>query len=186
MDDPIGDGRTKLDGAIEGATATLGNFRGTDEIGVWAFTTGITSDLGDNVAPIYDFAPLAGNKEKIGTAVKDLKYSNRAGTPMYDALDKAYDFMAKEAETGRINAIILLSDGQDTDSSTSLDSLLIKLNEKGEGAKSSPVRIFTIAYGDGADKNVLSRISEATGGQMFDATDPSKIQEVFQSVINNF
>ena len=186
MDDPIGDGRTKLDGAIEGATATLGNFRGTDEIGVWAFTTGITSDLGDNVAPIYDFAPLAGNKEKIGTAVKDLKYSNRAGTPMYDALDKAYDFMSKEAETGRINAIILLSDGQDTDSSTSLDSLLIKLNEKGEGAKSSPVRIFTIAYGDGADKNVLSRISEATGGQMFDATDPTKIQEVFQSVVNNF
>lgn len=186
MDDPIGDGRSKLDGAIDGAVATLNNFRATDEIGVWAFTTDISSAAGDNVVPIYDFAPLGSNKESVGNSIEELIYSNRGGTPMYDALNTAYDFMLQQAEPGRINAIILLSDGQDTDSSLSLDSLLINLNSKSEGSTTSPVRIFTIAYGDGADKDVLSRISEATGGQMFDASNPERIQEVFQSVINNF
>jgi Ca-activated chloride channel family protein len=94
--------------------------------------------------------------------------------------------MLEEAEEGRINAIVLLSDGSDTDSSISLDSLLVKLNQKTEGSNSSPVRIFTIAYGDGADRDVLNRISQSTGGQMFDASDPKRIQDVIQSVMNNF
>ncbi len=186
MDDGIGDGRSKLDGAIAGAVATLNNFRSTDQIGVWAFTTGISSIVGENIAPVYDFDALGGNKERIGSSIEDLVYSTRQGTPMYDAVSTAYDYMLKNAEDGRINAIILLSDGQDTDSKTSLESLLVKLNQKSEGNNSSPVRIFTIAYGDGADKSVLQKISEATGGQMFDASDPAKIQDVFQSVINNF
>jgi len=187
MDDGIGDGRSKLDGAIDGAVSTLNNFRSTDEIGVWAFTTGLPdTGLGENVAPVYDFGALNGNKEKIGGSIEDLVYSNRQGTPLYDAISTSYDFMNEKAETGRINAIIVLSDGQDTDSKTSLESLLVKLNQKGEGSNDNPVRVFTIAYGDGADKEILQKISTATGGQMFDATDPKKIQDVFQSVVNNF
>lgn len=186
MDDPIGDGRSKLDGAIEGATSTLGNFRSTDEIGVWAFTTELKSKLGDNIAPVYDFSALGGNKENVDDSIKELAYSNRQGTPLYDALSTGYDYMLKRAESGRINAIVVLSDGQDTDSKTSLDSLLVKLNKKSEGASASPVRVFTIAYGEGADKDTLQKISEATGGQMFDASDATKIDEVFRSVINNF
>ena len=186
MGDPIGDGRSKLQGAIDGASSTLNNFRSTDNIGVWAFTTDISSDLGTNITPVYPFGPLAGNKEAVGASIKDLINSRRNGTPLYDALSTSYDYMLKHAEAGRITAIILLSDGQDTDSKMSLDSLLIKLNKRNEGSQASPVRIFTIAYGNVADKDVLTKISTATGGQMFDATDPKKIQEVFQSVINNF
>lgn len=186
MDDAIGDGRSKLDGAIQGASSTLGNFRSTDEIGVWAFTTELKSKVGDGVTPVYDFGPLEGNKEKVDGSIKDLAYSNRQGTPLYDAISTGYDYMLKKAETGRINAIVVLSDGQDTDSKTSLDSLLVKLNKKTEGSDNSPVRIFTIAYGEGADKDTLQKISSSTGGQMFDASDATKIDEVFQSVINNF
>lgn len=186
MDDGIGDGRSKLDGAIEGASSTLNNFRSTDNVGVWAFTTNISSNLGKNLAPVYDFGPLAGNKEKVGASIKDLANSRRAGTPLYDAIAEGYDFMLKHAEAGRINAIIVLSDGEDTDSKISRDSLLIQLNKKSEGSTNNPVRIFTIAYGAGADKDTLAKISEATGGQMFDATNAAKIQDVFQSVINNF
>lgn len=186
MDDPIGDGRSKLEGAIAGAVATLDNFRPTDKLGVWAFTTDISSELGQNVAPVYDFAPLAGNRESVGRSIEDLIFSTRQGTPMYDVIGIAYDYMLERAEPGRINAIIVLSDGQDTDSRTSLESLLVKLNQASEGANSSAVRIFTIAYGEGADKDILNRISTATGGQMFDASDPAKIQDAFQSVINNF
>jgi Ca-activated chloride channel family protein len=83
--------------------------------------------------------------------------------------------MLKHHENGRINAIIVLSDGSDTDSVKSLDSLLVKVGTTAkEGAGKAPVRIFTIAYGEEGDKDALQRISKASGGQMFDASDPDQ------------
>ena len=187
MDDPAGDGRSKLEGAIQGAQSTLGNFRATDKIGVWAFTTGLKSEVGNNVVPVRDFSALGGDGEALKSSIADLRNANRQGTPLYDAIAQAYDYMVPQAEEGRINAIVVLSDGEDTDSTTSLDSLLVKINSSAkEGTATAPVRIFTIAYGEGADTEILERISKASGGQMFDATDPTRINEIFSQVMNNF
>lgn len=187
MDEPIGDGRSKLDGAIEGAQATLGHFRSTDEVGVWAFTTGVQSEAGENLVVLRDVEPLASDREAVDSSLEDLKFATREGTPLYDAIAAAYDEMTDRAEPGRINAIVVLSDGQDTDSSISLDSLVAKIGKSTrEGGDDAPVRIFPIAYGEGADTGALQRIAEATGGQWFDASDAAKIDLVFASVINNF
>ena len=187
MDEEIGDGRSKLDGAIEGAQATLGHFRTTDEIGVWAFTTGIQSGAGQNIAELRGVEPLGSDRESLGNSLDDLHFADRQGTPLYDAIALAYDEMTARAEPGRINAIVVLSDGQDTDSSISLDSLIAKIaTASREGGDDAPVRIFPIAYGEGADTGALQRIAEATGGQWFDASDAAKIDLVFASVINNF
>ncbi|WP_235038089.1 substrate-binding and VWA domain-containing protein [Microbacterium sp. 18062] len=187
MDDPIGDGRTKLDGAIEGAQSTVGHFRTTDEVGLWAFTTGVESEAGEGILVLRDVSPLGADRESLSSSLDDLRYSQRAGTPLYDAIATAYDAMKERAEPGRINAIVVLSDGQDTDSSISLDSLIAKIGQSSrEGGDAAPVRIFPIAYGEGADTNALDRIAEATGGQWFDASDSERIDLVFASVINNF
>ncbi|SIT86488.1 substrate-binding and VWA domain-containing protein [Microbacterium sp. RU33B] len=187
MDEPIGDGRSKLDGAIEGAQSTLGHFRSSDEVGVWAFTTGVSSTAGRNIVVLRDVSPLASDRESVDSSLDDLRFAQREGTPLYDAIAAAYDEMSARAEPGRINAIVLLSDGQDTDSSISLDSLVAKIGRSArEGGDDAPVRIFPIAYGEGADTGALQRIAEATGGQWFDASDAAKIDLVFASVINNF
>lgn len=187
MNEPAGNGQTKLEGAITSAQGTLGNFRPTDHVGVWAFTTGIKSSLGDNVMPVRDFGPLAGDKEALVNNIADLRNAKKQGTPLYDSIAAAYDYLLPQAEAGRINALVVLSDGEDTDSRTSLDSLLVKINGSAqEGGTDAPVRIFTIAYGQGANKDILERISKASGGQMFDATDPTRINEVFTQVMNNF
>ncbi|MET0828773.1 MAG: substrate-binding domain-containing protein [Microbacterium sp.] len=187
MDDPIGDGRSKLDGAIEGAQATLSHFRSTDEVGVWAFTTDIESEAGKNIAVLRDVEPLGSDRESLDDSLNDLYYATRQGTPLYDSIALAYDEMKERAQPGRINAIVVLSDGQDTDSDMSLDSLIAKISQASrEGGDDAPVRIFPIAYGEGADTGALQRIAEATGGQWFDASDAAKIDLVFASVINNF
>lgn len=183
MDDPIGDGRSKLDGAIEGAQSTLDHFRSSDEVGVWAFTTGPAN----GIVELRDVTALGSDRERLGDSLNDLRYADREGTPLYDAIAAAYDEMSARAQPGRINAIVVLSDGQDTDSAISLDSLLAKIGKSSrEGGDDAPVRIFPIAYGEGADTSVLARIADATGGQWFDASDPEKIDLVFASVINNF
>lgn len=187
MDSDIGGGRSRLDGAIDGAKNTLQHFRSTDEVGVWAFTTGVDSAAGHNLLGVRDIAPLGSDRESLGSSVQDLRYAHRAGTPLYDAVLKAYDTMRARAQPGRINAIVLLTDGEDTDSDVSLDSLLARLGKTTkEAGDSAPVRVFAIAYGAEADKTALKRIAEATGGQLFDASDPQRIDLVFESVINNF
>ncbi|MEX0159631.1 MULTISPECIES: substrate-binding and vWA domain-containing protein [unclassified Microbacterium] len=187
MDDPIGDGRSRLDGAIEGAQSTLNHFRSTDEIGVWAFTTGISSDEGEGIQVLRDVSALGSDGEKLDSSLDDLRYAQRNGTPLYDSILLAYEAMSERAEPGRINAIVVLSDGEDTDSSTSLDSLIAKIGKSTkEGGDDAPVRIFPIAYGEGADTSALQRIADVTGGQLFDASDAERIDLVFASVINNF
>lgn len=187
MDEQIGDGRSRLDGAIEGAQTTLEHFRSTDEIGVWAFTTGVDSEAGEGIVALRDVAALGSDRETLGESLDDLRYATRNGTPLYDAVLTAYEAMNERAEPGRINAIVLLSDGEDTDSKISLDSLVARLSaDVAEGSDDAPVRIFPIAYGESADLDSLKRIADATGGQVFDASDPERIDLIFASVINNF
>lgn len=50
----------------------------------------------------------------------------------------------------------------------------------------SPVRLFAIAYGEGADLNVLERMAEATNAKAYDASDPATIDNVFTNVVSNF
>jgi Ca-activated chloride channel family protein len=186
MNENAGNGKSKLVNAITSAQNTLSNFRTSDKVGVWAFTTGIQSAIGQNIVPVRDFTELGGDREKLVTSLEDLKNSRMNGTPLYDSISVAYDYLLPQAEVGRINAIVVLSDGSDVDSNTTLTSLLVKLNTANKEGAHAPVRIFTIAYGTGANKQVLDQISQASGGQMFDATDATRINEVFSQVMNNF
>ena len=191
MDESIGGGRSRLDGAIDGSTTTLGQVRPTDEIGVWAFTTGLSSNIDgqrvEGIGVVRPFGALGGDKESLKSDIVDLKNSQRGGTPMYDAISSAYEYMKAHAEEGRINAIVVLSDGEDTDSMTNLDTLVQRINaDQKEGGNRKPVRIFAIAYSNNADIGALEKLAQASGGQVFDATDPAKINETFQSVMNNF
>src|SRR5262249_28914587 len=74
------------------------------------------------------------------------------GTALYDALAMAHAWAAPRSGQGRISAIVVLSDGEDTDSQTQLVDLLQQLQGSGE---SQGVRVFTIAYGKNAQTNVL-------------------------------
>ena len=191
MDTPLKNGQTRLEAAIDSSKKSLGEIRSTDEIGVWAFTTGLSSKIdgkhNEIVAEIRPFGELGAGKEKLQDDLGDLLYSNRAGTPLYDAVDLGYDYMKNHAETGRINAIVVISDGEDTDSKASINSLIQQIRkDTGEGGNSKPVKIFAIGFGENADMDALNKLATASGGQSFDATDPTKIGEVLQSVMNNF
>ncbi len=187
MAEPAGAGKTRLEAAVSSAQSTLGHFRPSDELGVWTFTTGGVYKK-DGTYQVRTVKPLRGDLENL---LRELtKLAPLGGTPLYDAVRKGHDTMTKRAEPGRINAIILLSDGDDHGSRLSQAALIAGLNSTGEGGGGdAPVRVFPIIYGDGVSeggRNVLVAIAEASGGQVFDASDPRRIAEVFQSVVNNF
>ena len=192
MDETLpGSNQTRLEAAIESSKNTLGEIRPTDEIGIWAFTTGLSSKIDGKetqiAAEIRPFGILGDEKEQLKNSIDDLRYSTRSGTPLYDALDLGYDYMKDHAETGRINAIVVISDGEDTDSKASIDSIIQQIRkDTGEGGNTKPVKIFAIGFGENADMTALEKLASASGGQAFDATDPARIGEVLKSVMNNF
>jgi Ca-activated chloride channel family protein len=48
------------------------------------------------------------------------------------------------------------------------------------------VRIFTIAYGAGADPSELRQIAQASNATPYQATDATTIESVFTAVVSNF
>jgi len=53
-------------------------------------------------------------------------------------------------------------------------------------ANESHVRVFTVAYGSGADVETLTRIAQATRAKSYDATDATNIGRVFTAILSNF
>jgi Ca-activated chloride channel family protein len=104
------------------------------------------------------------------------------GTALYDAVAQAWDRAKGRNAPGRITAIVVLSDGEDTDSTMKLDDLLGKLRSGSEGGG---VRVFTIGYGSGAKRAVLEAISEATHARFYEGT-PENIRTVFREISTFF
>jgi Ca-activated chloride channel family protein len=53
-------------------------------------------------------------------------------------------------------------------------------SESGDATK-----VFTIAFGSNADRDVLQEIAETTGGQQYDS-DPESISEVYAKIATFF
>lgn len=137
--------------------------------------------------PFNDQAVWAGQGLRLAdgrdTAIRTLEgvFADR-GTALYDAIATAYDWAASRNDGQRIAAIVVLSDGDDTDSRTSLETLLRKLRGSAEGGG---VRVFTIGYGSEAKKAILERIAEATRARFYHGT-PQNIRTVFREISTFF
>jgi Ca-activated chloride channel family protein len=189
MGDPGGDGQTKLDLAKEAVIESLDLFNAQDEVALRIFST----DLNGPESPIFidlvEYAQVGSEAEGLRREVEDLIPTN--GTPLYDITQESYDDANAAFDPTKINAVVLLTDGRNEDGDTSddsqqLDQLIDSLESGTEGQATRPVRIFTIAYGEDADQNVLERIAEASAGAAYDASNPTSVLQVLTAVISNF
>ena len=106
------------------------------------------------------------------------------GTALYDSIAAAYDRKLEEIrqDRGKIAAIVVLTDGEDTDSRLTLKGLLQRIRA---GSESQGVRVFTIGYGGSAQKNVLRAIADATRARFYEG-NPSNIRTVFREISTFF
>jgi Ca-activated chloride channel family protein len=165
----------RLKNAKDGLQAFLREVAPQDRIGLTIFNDRITA-----LAPIE---PMRDNRAKLRSVVSRLIADG--GTAIYDATDAGVAQVSKLADTSRINAVVLLTDGEDTDSAKSVDALVRELDAQGDSSRR--VRVFTIAYSAGAagaGEN-LARIAEASGGKAYiGSTDD--IETVYRSISSFF
>lgn len=106
------------------------------------------------------------------------------GTALYDSTLKAYQQLQKEGDPKHIRAVVVLTDGQDTESIITINQLISEINaSQGEGGNS--IKIFTIAFGDDADKDILKKIAEPTGGKEYNSS-PENIQKIYDDIATFF
>ncbi len=188
MGESGGDGSTKLELATSAIESALDEFSPNDQISLVTFTT---DDTGAEslITDIVPFGPFSATRNDIRSRLTNL--FPQAGTPLYEAIDQTYASALQDYDPDLINAIVVLSDGANDDSNPGndqrqLDELLQSLSIGSEGQGSKPVRVFPIAYGEGANFDVLEALADAASSAVYDASDPRSINKVFAEVISNF
>jgi len=163
----------KLELMKRGASASLDLLLDDDELAIWSFGNGT-----DQVAPMGRVGPRRG---ALSQSISGLLAGG--GTRLYDSTREAVREIASSVDPRRISAVVVLTDGVNTNGSPDLEALLRDLRS---ATAETRVRAFTIAYGSDADRSILQRIAEATRGASYDASDPASIETVFEEVIGNF
>ncbi|MDP9072165.1 MAG: substrate-binding and VWA domain-containing protein, partial [Actinomycetota bacterium] len=185
MGEEAGGNQTKLDLAKRAAVDALAQFKPEDEVGLRIFSTNVGPREHPDYTDLVPIGPIATNRELIASRIRGLIPTE--GTPLYTVARVSYQELKAAYDPSRINAVLLLTDGRNEDPRfNDLEATLRDLRAGGEGASSSPVRLFTIAYGSGADLGVLRRMAEATNAAAYDASDPTTIAQVFTAVVSNF
>jgi Ca-activated chloride channel family protein len=159
--------------AKTGAKAFLGTLHDRDEASLIFFST--------KVQPMIGPQPIADGRKDFEARI-DAQIA-AGNTALYDAIAKAYDTAKLRAERApaKIHAVVVMTDGRDEGSTLTLEALEKRFGKPSSEAEESEVKVFTIAYGDGADLATLGRIAESARGTSAKGTTAT-IVEVFKDM----
>jgi Ca-activated chloride channel family protein len=166
----------RLDNAKQGLEVFLAQVAPQDRVGLTTFS--------DQITPLVPVGPFRENKEELRQTISRL--IAEGGTAFYDAAVEGYTTVRDLADRDdRINAVVLLTDGEDTDSMRDVDAVVREL--EGQGDSATQVRVFTIAYSAGARgaRDALQKIAAASGGNAYPG-DPENIEAVYRSISSFF
>ena len=107
----------------------------------------------------------------------------QGGTRLYDTIAEAYTPLKAEPAGERIRAIVVLTDGADNQSTSSIDDLVRAIGQDEEGRS---VKVFTIGFGAGANMDVLKRIADASGAKSYKPDDKLSIEQVYRDIATFF
>ena len=156
--------------AATGATAAfLTRLDPRDEVGLMIFN--------DQVSIVSEILPAASVSEELSHRV--LQLVSGGGTNFNGAVCRAVEIMKAQPEGNQLNGIVLLSDGADTSAEISENRMFQTCLPT--SAEVDGIKIFTIAFGEAANHDVLNRLSHNSGGATFNA-DQNTINDAYLKI----
>ncbi|MFC4854199.1 substrate-binding and VWA domain-containing protein [Actinophytocola glycyrrhizae] len=183
MAEPVpGTGRNRMAVTLQAAELGIGLMKPTTKIGVWLFSTNLDGDK--DYQELLPVKPIA---EHVGSdafaKLRQVRARENGATGLYDSTLAAYQASRQNFEPGRINTLIVMTDGRNEDpNSISRDQLLAELAKLQDPQR--PIRIVGIGIGPDIDVGELQAIAGATGGQAFTTPDPTKINDIFYAALS--
>ena len=137
-------------------------------------------EFNSGVANIIELDTLGANRAALTDAVNSLEAGGN--TALLDAVRTAYWRLQRQADPERINAIVAMTDGKENASAVTIRQLADEIRK---GNQQVPVIIFSIAYGDDADYEMLQALAGSSGGQVKQGT-PETIRELYKILSTYF
>jgi Ca-activated chloride channel family protein len=161
-----------LDEAKRGGKAFLATLDARDRVTLMFFDR--------KVYPPYGPVELGKARAELESRIDGVSASG--GTALYDATIAAKAALEARSKDGtrRIRAVVVMTDGADTDSKRSLDATLRSLHGEDGG-----VAVFTLGYGDQPNQEALGAIAKAGAGS-FSRGDVDTIVQVFRDLASFF
>lgn len=166
----------------EAAGIALAALPPTTDLGVWGFSI----DLGRPGVDYRELAPLgplsnAEHKGKIAKAAASLSAITGGGTGLYDTIWAAYQRVQKDWQPGRVNAVVILTDGKNEDpAGITLQQLLANIKASDP---QKPVAVTTIGVGPDVDPAALKAISQLGKSDFYNAPAPGDITTVLAKAL---
>jgi Ca-activated chloride channel family protein len=164
----------KLAHAQEGLRVFLKQLSPRDRVALYTFA-----------ASVHQIVPLTEMRTSRAELMRQVNYLvGGGGTAVYDATAQSVDAIAALHDESRINAVVVLTDGEDNQSTTTGDQLVARLRAHTESQEHN-VRVFTIAYGKSANADILGSIADASGGKGYSG-DQESIAQVYKQISSFF
>jgi Ca-activated chloride channel family protein len=165
---------TPIDSAKAGAIEFIKNMKPRDQIMVTIFNNEVT--------PLSNLCYIRDCGEQTMSKLEGV--FAEGGTALHDVIAEAFNIVKglKKKDPNRRYSILVLTDGKDTASILNQNDFLDTL-PKGEDF--DVPKIFTIAYGSEANKNLLAQISNRTNARLF-TSSPEEIAKTYKELSANF
>jgi hypothetical protein len=181
MNQPVGNGGTRLDATIQAAGQLFGRLRETTDLGLWTFSTRLDGDHAyREVLPVR---PLYQQEAQTRAVLSTLRAQPNGGAGLYDTVLAAYQNGRQGWMPGRVNLVVLVTASRNDDSAggIGLDKLLAELT--GLNDPQRPLQIITVGIGPDVDAAALAKIAAATGGRSY-RTDGNDIGRMLLDVLS--
>ncbi len=180
---PSAGGASRMDITKAAATQGLGLFGDDWAVGLWIFSTNLGGGL--DYKELVPIGPLSASRNQLMGALQNVQPKRNGDTGLYDTLLAGYKNVQDGWQAGRINSMVVLTDGignDDPDGGIALPALLDQLGKIKDDKR--PVQVIIIGLGDAMNRGPLDQVVRVTGGGVFVAEDPAKIGEIFLRAIS--
>lgn len=145
--------------------------------GIWTFRAQGGTPVISRAAPLQrNDTAVGGTVHSTASTAALAKVSVGGGTPLFEAIRAAYDDATKNYDPGYVNQVLVLTDGKNEDTTSTLTEAQLRAHLTTTFDKDRPVRIIAIAFNPD-DVRVLSRIVASTGGKAVSAQTMAQVPE---------
>jgi Ca-activated chloride channel family protein len=180
---PSAGNATRMQITQQAASKGLGLFTDDWAVGLWVFSSNLGA--GKDYKELVPIQPVSSGRSKLAAQLGAVKPKKGGDTGLYDTILAAYKNVQTDWQSGRVNSIVLLTDGignDDPDGGVTHPQLINELKKIEDDKR--PVQLIIIGLGDEVNRGPLDQITKVTGGQVFVANDPRAIGDIFLKAIS--
>ena len=187
-----GTDKSRMDITVESVLAGSQLFPARDSMGLWKFSRDLTLPDG-SVSDYQELVPVRGFEETVDGKTQRVLLQEAGSdiaatidpngfTALYDTTLAAFRSAKENYAYGSVNAVIVLTDGENhDDNSISQEELISTIHAEQDPA--NPVFIIMIGVSEDADMNALSTIAQSVGGEAHMASSPTDVQRIFAEAL---